>query len=93
MALIRTKPIKERFRTIQSQTFVQFPSDLNTEKLKVVGYAQGCRINSKQPLKIAHFDSVSFLRYSENEKDKTPYLHAIGYRDEGKQVTFLILTI
>lgn len=92
MGLFRTKPKPERFRTIQSQTFVQFPSDLNTENLKVVGYAQGDKINRKQPLKIAHFDSISFLRYSENEKDKTPFIHAIGYRDEGKQLTFLILT-
>ena len=92
MALQRTKPIKERFRVIPSQTFVSFPSDLNTEKLKVVGYCQGNKINSKQPLKIAHFDSISFLRYSENEKDKKQFIHAIGYRENQKQLTILVLS-
>lgn len=91
MGLVRTKPIQERFRTIQQQTFVQFPSDLKHENLKVVGYCQGDKINHKQPLNIAHFDSISFLRYSENEKDKKPYIHALGYREEGKQITFLVL--
>ena len=92
MGLVRTNPIQERFRTIQQQTFVQFPSDLKHENLKVVGYCQGDKINRKQPLNIAHFDSISFLRYSENEKDKKKFIHAIGYRDEGKQITFLVLT-
>lgn len=92
MRIVRTKPIQERFRTIQQQTFVQFPSDLKHENLKVVGYCQGDKINRKQPLNIAHFDSISFLRYSENEKDKKKFLHAIGFREEGKQITFLVLT-
>lgn len=52
MGLFRTKPIQERFRTIQQQTFVQFPSDLKHEKLKVVGYCQGDKINHKQPLSV-----------------------------------------
>lgn len=91
MTLIRTPKKIERFRTIQQQTFVQFPSDLKHENLKVVGYCQGDKINHKQPLNIAHFDSISFLRYSENEKDKKKFLHAIGFREEGKQVTFLVL--
>ena len=92
MGLVRTNPIQERFRTIQQQTFVQFPSDLKHENLKVVGYCQGDKINRKQPLNIAHFDSISFLRYSENEKDKKKFIHAIGFREEGKQITFLVLT-
>lgn len=92
MVLVRTKPIQERFRTIQQQTFVQFPSDLKHENLKVVGYCQGDKINHKQPLNIAHFDSISFLRYSENEKDKKKFIHAVGFREEGKQITFLVLT-
>ena len=91
MGLFRTKPIYERFRTIQQQTFVQFPSNLKHENLKVVGYCQGDKINRKQPLNIAHFDSISFLRYSENEKDKKKFIHAIGFREEGKQITFLVL--
>lgn len=91
MTLIRTPQKIEKFRTIQQQTFVQFPSDLKHENLKVVGYCQGDKINRKQPLNIAHFDSISFLRYSENEKDKKPYIHAIGFREEGKQITFLVL--
>ena len=92
MGLFRTKPIKERFRTIQQQTFVQFPSDLKHENLKVFGYCQGDKINRKQQLNIAHFDSISFLRYSENEKDKKKFIHAIGFREEGKQITFLVLS-
>lgn len=93
MGLFRTKPIQERFRTIQQQILSQlpWPSDLKHENLKVVGYCQGDKINHKQPLNIAHFDSISFLRYSENEKDKKKFLHAIGYREEGKQITFLVL--
>lgn len=91
MTLIRTTHKIERFRTIQQQTFVQFPSDLKHENLKVVGYCQGDKINRKQPLNIAHFDSISFLRYSENEKDKNKFIHALGYREEGKQITFLVL--
>ena len=93
MTLIRTPQKIERFRTIQQQILSQlpWPSDLKHENLKVVGYCQGDKINRKQPLNIAHFDSISFLRYSENEKDKKKFLHAIGFREEGKQVTFLVL--
>lgn len=95
MTLIRTPQKIERFRTIQQQILSQlpWPSDLKHENLKVVGYCQGDKINHKQPLNIAHFDSISFLRYSENEKDKKKFLHAIGYREEGKQITFLVLEV
>ena len=91
MTLIRTQLKRERFRTIPSQSFVSFPSDLKPELLKVVGYCQGDKINRKQPLTIAHFDSVSFLHYSENEIDKKKYIHAIGCR--GIKLTFLVLEV
>ena len=89
MTLIRTPQKIERFRTIQQQTFVQFPSDLKHENLKVVGYCQGDKIDRLKNLTIFHFDSLEFITKSTNVKKGSDFIHAKGHRK--KEGSFKVL--
>lgn len=68
-----------------------FPEGVIAENLRVIGYAQGNKIDRLKQLTVWHFDTIHLLHQSRNVLDKKPYIHALGYKNDSKRVTFLIL--
>lgn len=93
MKTITTAPKRERFRVIESQTFVNFPENIDPLTLKIIGTFQG-EGKSIEPLTIAHFDSITFNCISEGIKTKNKVIHALGYRKEiPDRLTLLIIEL
>lgn len=91
MTAITTPQRQERFRTIPCQNYFSFPEGFKPSQYRIKGYAQGERMNFKHHLTLDCFDSISFLRTSQNDKNGKSYIHALGTRIKEDSVTFLIL--
>ena len=83
-----TQPMKDNYRIIPSKCYVNFEG-IDIDKLRLIGYVQGMRVDSCKTLTLSNFDSISFVKTSENAINKKQYIHAIGLLK--KQTYFLIL--
>lgn len=85
-------PIKEnRYRSTQTLSFYNFPDSIEPEKLKIKGYIQGERVNSKHHLTLHHFDSISYLYSDCNDKGGKVFHKCIALRDREKSLKILIM--
>ena len=76
-----TQPIKDNY-------YLNFEG-IDIDKLRLIGYVQGMRVDSCKTLTLSNFESISFVKTSENSINKKQYIHAIGLLK--KQTYFLIL--
>ena len=73
--------------------FIDFPKEINTDALEVVGYLQGERLNKRAPVTIELFETVTFLHSSENDLNKREFIHAIAFSEVTKRKSILILKV
>tara|TARA_R100000655_G_scaffold108699_2_gene161204 strand:+ start:124 stop:414 length:291 start_codon:yes stop_codon:yes gene_type:complete len=83
---------RERFRTVKER-FMYFPEEIDVNKLALKGYVCGERTDTTTGLNLEHFDCVSYLTCSENQRTKEPFIQALGHRKRENRDTVLILSI
>ena len=79
-----------QYVTFETQ-FLNFPKELNVRNCICFGYLQGMRVNKLKGMSVFTFDSVSYLRTSQNAKTKDLYIHCLGYIEHTKTITSIIL--
>lgn len=91
---MKTPYRSEPHRIIPPQFFVNFPENIDPLQYEIIGYLQGERINTKAPMNINLFDSISFLSISYNHTDtkmEKPVIHAVGYRRKEESLTIIVM--
>lgn len=86
----RSPHTKTVLRIIDRQVFY-FPEDVDPNEYEIVKYVNGDKICTHKGLNYAHFDQISYIDNSQNDINKNPFLHAMGYRIKEKRYTVLIL--
>jgi hypothetical protein len=78
-----------RYRTLEVQ-LINFPADIRLSMYEYHGHLQGERVNIMKGIDVFTFDTVSFLKSSQNAKITHEFIHAIGYRSKEKSVSTII---
>ena len=78
-----------QYRTIETK-LINFPDDIMLSTYVYKGHLQGERVNKMQGIDAFTFDTISFLKTSQNAKKTTTFIHAIGYRSAEKSVSTII---
>jgi len=79
-----------RYRTLEVQ-LINFPADIRLSMYEYHGHLQGERVNIMKGIDVFTFDTVSFLKSSQNAKITHEFIHAIGYRSKEKACQQLFL--
>lgn len=70
--------------------FYLVPNHIDVSKLKMVGYLQGDKISTSDCLNLNFFDTLQYIRNSDNVKNGKRYVHLIGYAKSSRQYTIII---
>lgn len=77
-------------REIKPQHLI-LPDGIDKENLEIVGYLQGDKVCYEKSLTFDFFHSVQFIRNSNNIINEREFMHMIGYCQNSKQFTVIIV--
>lgn len=71
-------------------SFDYLPDTILRKNIVLEGYVIGNRVGKPKDLTCDHFDSIQFVRYSQNPKERGVFFHAIGYRKQEDDFTMIV---